>query len=153
MDVEYIVVDPGSADNSREIIAKYADKISHIVFEPDAGPADGLNNGFRHATGQIFGFINADDKLNPGAISTIVRALTEHPKSDVVFGNGLELDSAGELLQRVWSTPWDLKAHAYRTAVTVQPATFFRAETFRKVGGFNIHNRTCCCLLYTSRCV
>ncbi len=49
-DIEYIVVDPGSTDGSRDIIEKYHDYIDHIIFEPDCGPADGLNKGFAHAT-------------------------------------------------------------------------------------------------------
>jgi len=59
-DIEYIVVDPGSTDGSRGIIEKYQNRIDKIIFDPDEGPADGLNKGFAHATGDIFGFINAD---------------------------------------------------------------------------------------------
>ena len=55
-DVEYIVVDPGSTDGSREIIERYRDRIDRIIFEPDKGPADGLNKGFAQATGDVFGF-------------------------------------------------------------------------------------------------
>ena len=141
--IEYIVVDPGSTDESRAIIGRYADRIAKVVLEPDDGPADGLNNGFRVATGEIFGFINADDVLLPGAVSTLVQAFKSNPGSDVVFGHGMEIDEQGDLIQRVWSTSWNLKAHAYRTALTVQPATFFRADAFRRLGGFNAQNRTC----------
>jgi glycosyltransferase involved in cell wall biosynthesis len=48
---EYIIVDPGSTDGSREIIARYSDRISLIVLDPDNGPADGLNKGFSLAFG------------------------------------------------------------------------------------------------------
>ena len=59
--VEYIVVDPGSTDGSRDIIEKYRNRIQHIIYERDVGPADGLNKGFAVATGDVFYFINSDD--------------------------------------------------------------------------------------------
>jgi glycosyltransferase involved in cell wall biosynthesis len=142
-EIEYIVVDAGSIDGSRDIISRYVDRIAKVVLEQDAGPADGLNKGFALATGDIFGFVNADDVLLPGAVSNIVAAFRAHPSADVIYGHGLELDARGDLIQRVWSTPWNLKAHAYRTAVTVQPSTFFSSKCFRSSQGFNVQNRTC----------
>ena len=59
-DLEYIIVDPGSTDGSRELISSYGDQIIK-VFQTDQGPADGLNQGFARATGDIYGFINSDD--------------------------------------------------------------------------------------------
>ncbi len=142
-EIEYIVVDAGSTDGSREIIARYAERIAHVILEADAGPADGLNKGFAHASGEIFAFVNADDLLLPGAVRRMVEAFREHPDADVIYGHGRELDGEGKLIQRVWSTPWNLRANAYRTAVTVQPATFFTAACFRRGPGFNVENRTC----------
>ncbi len=141
-EIEYIVVDAGSTDGSREIIARYAERIAHVILEADAGPADGLNKGFAHASGEIFAFVNADDLLLPGAVRRMVEAFREHPDADVIYGHGRELDGEGKLIQRVWSTPWNLRANAYRTAVTVQPATFFTAACFRRGPGFNVENRT-----------
>lgn len=60
-DLEYIVIDPGSTDESRDIIERYRSNIAKIVYEPDSGPAEGLNKGFFHATGEVPGLINADD--------------------------------------------------------------------------------------------
>src|SRR6202171_6644991 len=74
-DIEYIVVDPGSTDGSRDIIERYRSRISQVIYEPDHGPADGLNKGFASATGDIFGSINADDAFLPGAVRGGVTAL------------------------------------------------------------------------------
>ena len=57
--IEYIVVDPGSTDGSRELIESFANRLARVVFEPDQGAADGLNKGFQHASGDIFGFLNS----------------------------------------------------------------------------------------------
>ena len=67
VELEYIVVDPGSTDGSRDIIERHRDLIAHVVFEKDKGPADGLNKGFSHATGSIYGYLNADDVLEFGS--------------------------------------------------------------------------------------
>ena len=66
-EIEYIVVDPGSTDGSREIIERYGSRISKVILRPDRGAADGLNSGFAEASGQILGFLNSDDTLLPGA--------------------------------------------------------------------------------------
>src|SRR3974390_2320485 len=69
--LEYIVVDPGSIDGSRELIRSYGARIAHTIFEPDRGAADGLNRGFASATGDVFGFLNADDILLPGSLKRV----------------------------------------------------------------------------------
>ena len=69
--VEYIVVDPGSTDGSRELIETFRSRLAHILFEPDQGAADGLNKGFKRASGDIFAFLNSDDVLLPGAIRSV----------------------------------------------------------------------------------
>jgi glycosyltransferase involved in cell wall biosynthesis len=70
-DLEFIVVDPGSTDGSRELFRSYGEQISHVIFEPDRGAADGLNKGFGLASGEVFGFLNADDFLLPGALHRV----------------------------------------------------------------------------------
>ena len=68
-DLEYIIVDPGSTDGSRDIIERFRSRFAKIIFEPDQGPGDGLNKGFAHATGDILGYLNSDDALLPGALN------------------------------------------------------------------------------------
>src|SRR6266702_7751404 len=85
--IEYIVVDPGSTDGSRELIKSYESRIATTILEPDHGPADGLNKGFSATTGEILGFLNSDDVLFPGAISEAVRYLIDHPAIDVISAN------------------------------------------------------------------
>src|SRR6056297_1925233 len=75
-DLEYIIVDPGSTDGSRELIEAYSDRIVK-VFEKDKGPADGLNKGFDVATGDVYGFINSDDYLLPGALRSVSDYFTQ----------------------------------------------------------------------------
>lgn len=140
--VEYIVVDPGSTDGSREIIERYRNRIDHIVFEPDSGPADGLNKGFSHATGDIYGFLNSDDLLEPGALSRVEHTLRKYPDVDVVSGHGWVVDEDGCELRRIYSDRFTRLMAAYGACILVQPSTFFRSSVFNGVNGFNCQNRS-----------
>lgn len=140
-DIEYIVVDPGSTDGSRQIIEKYAGDIQHVIFEKDNGPADGLNKGFEKATGDILAFLNSDDIFLPGAFRRMARAFEEQPYSDVISGHALIIDGNGKPINRLYSRPFSPRRFVYRAGVLAQQATFFRQDIFRKVGGFNPANR------------
>lgn len=142
-EIEYIVVDPGSTDGSRDIIERYRDKIAHVIFEPDKGPADGLNKGFARATGEVFAYLNADDVLLPGAVSRMVKGFTEMPGSDVICGHGVVLDPTGQPLYKEFSYRFTLRGGLAGCSTVLQQATFFRASAFRLAGGFNIENSTC----------
>ncbi|MCW1843766.1 glycosyltransferase family 2 protein [Prosthecomicrobium hirschii] len=142
VEVEYIVVDPGSIDGSRELVQSYGDRIAHAVFEKDEGPSDGLNRGFARATGEVFGYLNSDDTFEPGALASAVRFFKAHPKVDVVCGHAFATDAADNHLRRVWSEPFRPLFVAHGMAVQIQPSTFFRADLFRRVGGFNVNNRS-----------
>lgn len=141
--IEYIIVDPGSKDGSRELISKYSGKVQHIINDVDSGPSQGLNNGFNVASGDIFGFLNADDILLPDAIQNIVDFFVSNPFTDVVCGHGYQIDGAGNVIKKVFSTSWGPKYFAYGLSGIVQQSTFFKKEIFYKVDGFNEENKTC----------
>jgi len=142
VDLEYIVCDPGSTDGSRDIIEKYRDKIAHIIYDKDKGPADGLNKGFAKATGDIYCYLNSDDTLEPGALRYAVDYFRSHPKVDVACGHAWVIDRHDKRLRRVWSEPFRRVMVAYGAAVQIQPSTFIRAAAFHKTKGFNIENRS-----------
>jgi glycosyltransferase involved in cell wall biosynthesis len=143
-DIEYIVVDPGSTDGSRELIERYRDRIDHVILDPDAGPADGLNRGLAAATGEIFAYVNADDALEPGAVAEAVAAFADDPACGVVYGNGWVIDAEGRRVRRILSsarmTP---NLYVREQVMIVQQASFIRTVALRGVGGFNVANRTC----------
>jgi len=140
-ELEYIVVDAGSTDGSRELIESYGDRVIK-VFELDDGPADGLNKGFACATGEVYGFINSDDYLLPGALKRVTEFFLAHPPNAFMTGHGFTEDEFG---RRTPIRPSVLTSQAmlHRAAVMFQQTTFFSAEQFKKVGGFNTQNRTC----------
>jgi glycosyltransferase involved in cell wall biosynthesis len=142
-EIEYIVVDPGSTDGSRKLIEQHAGRLAHILFEPDLGPADGLNKGFRRATGDIFGFLNSDDLLLPGAIGAVNRFFEQHAGYDIVMGNGFMVDVLGKPIRRIRSAGFTVPRYLYGAATWLQQATFFRRQAFENAGGFNAMNRSC----------
>lgn len=139
--LEYIVVDPGSMDGSRDIIQRYSEQIDTIIFEPDSGPADGLNKGFAQATGDIFGFLNSDDFLLPGALSTAASAFAASPNKDVLSGHTIVVDAHAQEINRFYSRRFSPTRFVYGAATLAQQSTFFKSAAFRKAGGFNSQNR------------
>ena len=141
LELEYIVVDPGSTDGSRELISSYRDRISKVIFEPDRGAADGLNKGFAAATGDVFGFLNSDDVLLPGAISSAASFLDLHPDVDVVSGHSNLIGPEGRFFRRLFSNRMSINRFIYGGVLIIQPSTFFRRSIFERAGGFNANNK------------
>lgn len=144
-DLQFIVNDPGSTDGTRAILeeydARHPGKLT-LVFEKDAGPADGLNNGFARADGELFMYLNADDFLLPGAIATAVKAAQRFPKAGAIYSDGYIVDIDGKPVRRAISTPFTPKGFVYGSAFVLQQSTYYRASAFRAVGGFNTANKT-----------
>lgn len=72
--IEYIIIDGGSTDNTIEIIKKYQPWITYWISEPDKGQANAINKGLEKTTGQIFNWINSDDYLTPKSLYAIAEA-------------------------------------------------------------------------------
>ena len=141
--IEYIIVDAGSDDGSREIISKNKKKLSHIIFESDLGPADGLNKGFSYATGDIYYYLNSDDELLPGALQTIVDVFRANPKVNIIIGNGFIVDKNKNLIKSFRSFKFNQLFFAYGQSIVMQQSTFFDKKSFLNAGKFNINNKTC----------
>lgn len=140
-ELEYIVVDPGSQDGSRAIIDSYGVRIVR-VYEKDDGPADGLNRGFARATGDVYGFINSDDYLLPGALKEITRIFKSGDDNMFVTGGGFTENETGDRT-RIYPNPLTAQGMLHRSDVMFQQSTFFPASLYKQVKGFNTANQTC----------
>ncbi|WP_303704777.1 glycosyltransferase [Celeribacter baekdonensis] len=141
VDVEYIIVDPGSTDGSREIIEKYSQHIDHIVFEPDKGPIDGLNKGFKHATGDIYACMNSDDFYLPGGLKRAEKVISNHPAAGAWTGAGVIVDKAGKVVKPCYSGIFSPRRYALNYSVAIHQSTFYRQQAYAEVNGFNRENK------------
>jgi glycosyltransferase involved in cell wall biosynthesis len=141
-ELEYIVVDPGSTDGSREfLVDRLVGVPGHLLFAPDRGPADGLNKGLGIASGDIVGCLNADDAYLPDAFPGVADAFRRYPEATVIYGNGFK--SQGDAKLRPFrSTRFTPRRFAYGMSTVVQQATFFRRAAIAPVQ-FNQANHTC----------
>ena len=142
-DVEYIVVDPGSSDGSRELLKQYESDIDVLIFEPDEGPADGLNKGFARASGRIGYFLNSDDFLLPGAVERMRNGWEKNADADLLLGGGWMVDQSGVPIRELAAMTVSLQGLLVGATTMVQQGMSFRMSAFRKIGGFNKENRSC----------
>lgn len=136
--VEFIVLDGGSTDGSRDWLLSNVKDTAQLVFEPDRGQTDALIAGLSRATGTYLGWLNADDRLELRALARVAAAFDGAPDASIVSGCCLEVDESGRFIGLIPTPPSatleGLLAHPHNLA---QPATFFRADAYRRVGGLD----------------
>jgi glycosyltransferase involved in cell wall biosynthesis len=131
--IEYMVVDGGSTDGSVELIKKYSDRLTWWVSEKDGGQAEAINKGFARAKGEIIAWVNSDDYYMPGAVSSAVKALMDHPEAGFVYGNVQVVDKDENILNQLSYGNWGLK-DLLSFHIIGQPAVFIRRSLLEKVG-------------------
>ncbi len=138
LNLEYIIIDGGSTDNSREIIHKYEKEIAYWVSEPDKGQSHAINKGLQIATGEIIGWINSDDRYYEDAIQKATKVFVEHPEVDAVFGNVDFIDENGKILHATNELKLDLYIYLFtERCYHANAAGFFRRHCFDKYGLLN----------------
>ncbi len=131
-DLQLIMADSASTDCSREIIESYRDRFGVVICEKDKGQADGLNKGFRHANGEIFAWLCADDELMPGALAHVAELFRAQPEADVVIGGCERVFADGSRLE-TQADPETWRKIGMLNVVE-QPSTFWRAALHGKLG-------------------
>ena len=98
--LEFIIIDGGSKDNTVEIIKKYEHHLTYWVSELDRGQSHAINKGFAHGTGSILAWLNSDDWYTPGSLSRFVEAYLAYPDCHVWVGDGDMIDPKGDVFYR-----------------------------------------------------
>lgn len=118
------MIDAASTDSTLEILQQHP----HLrwISEPDRGQSDAINKGFLMATGDLVGWLNADDYYLPSGLEAIARAAEEHPEADVIYGDCMFVDPEGRILRSKVEHEFDPQVLLYFGCYIPSTSTFFR---------------------------
>lgn len=137
--VESIVMDGGSTDETVDILRAYADPRLYWVSEPDRGQADAINKGLRRAKGDILAYLNSDDLYLPGTLRYVADTFAAHPEVDVICGRCQQVNADGETLPQklALNPPISIDRALRRKIFVPQPGVFWRRHVTEKIGLFD----------------
>lgn len=146
--LEYIVMDGGSSDGTRDILRKYS---SRIIWrsEKDRGQSQAINKGLKLAGGDIMAFLNSDDTYEPGALRKVAQFFKNHPDRKWVYGKCRIIDASDKEIRRPITAYKNLllKKYSYSKLLTEnfvsQPATFWRGGIMNEIGYLNESEHFC----------
>jgi glycosyltransferase involved in cell wall biosynthesis len=130
--IEYLVLDGGSSDDSADILRRYGQRF-FWRSQRDAGQSDAINQGLRQARGDILAWLNSDDVLQPGAVSSVVAHFRNHPDWDLLYGNAHCIDENDRVLGAYPTAPYDFD-RLLQSCCICQPAAFWRRPIMERVG-------------------
>ena len=144
--IEFIVIDGGSKDNSIDIIKKYESKISYWISEPDNGQTDAINKGFSMAKGDLVGWLCSDDVLFENSIELIVDYVNKNSLTvdniGVIFGNTTHFNG-DTIISKTNGARINLKYILTKNPQVIQPGSFHSAAILKKVGRLNEKLKYC----------
>ena len=135
--LELIVIDGKSTDDTVEVIKKYSDRIIYWVSEKDQGQTDALIKGFQVATGEIWGWLNSDDLHEPLTLWEVAEFFSAHPNAQVVFGDCSWITMEGRPIRPMREIPFIRFIWLFSHNYIPQPSTFWRAALYRQAGGLD----------------
>ncbi len=137
--LEYIIIDGGSSDNSVEIIKKYETNVNYWISEKDDGQAHAINKGFEIASGDILCWLNSDDLFMPGTLHKINNYFNYLSDNTIVLGNCIHF---GIMNSALFSSGSQVKNRSDYTDLNlydfvIQPSSFWTKSIWKKVGDLN----------------
>lgn len=140
-EVEHIVIDAGSTDETLAVLKAHPHL--HWVSEKDQGMSDGINKGFRRATGDWMMWLNCDDYLLPGALKKIADFISQNQDVEVVHGDCLFVNEDKSLIRRKYDHPVDEKMLLFVGCYIPSTSTFFKRSIIESGHLLDISYRVC----------
>lgn len=135
--LEYIVIDGGSTDSTRQILKKYDCYITWIS-ELDEGQTDAINKGLKMASGEIVAYLNSDDIYEPGALMRVAELFCQWDDVAMIYGDIIHIDKRSEFLEIHKTGDVNLKQYLMAGEFYLpQPSVFFRKNVIDSIGYFN----------------
>lgn len=136
-DLEYMIFDGGSTDNSLEIIKKYENKLAYWESEKDRGQSHAINKGFAKATGEIITWINSDDQLTPNTLENVATYFSANPNIAFLHGKTI-LFQEGKGEEKIKGADSNDLNYKYLAGLPFpQPSSFFKKILIDELGGLN----------------
>ena len=136
--IETIVIDGGSDDGTRSILETFRPRLGRLISEPDTGIYDALNKGIRQASGEVVGFLHADDVLEDDGVLGKIAAAFEDPDVGAVYGDLVYVRSDNlERVIRYWKSGGFDHAALRRGWMPPHPTFYARRSVYERLGGFN----------------
>lgn len=135
--LEYIIIDGGSTDNTLEILKNYKERIIYIS-EPDKGQADAVNKGLKMCTGEIIGWINSDDTYNTDTFRIINDYFVKNKNIDIVYGVCNYIDEFDNYVGCQKLVPYNYKILVNDWCYIPQPTVFFKKKLLFDIGYLDI---------------
>lgn len=139
LDLELIIMDGKSTDNTAEVVANYKEKIENkkiafkFISEKDKGQSDAINKGSRMATGELLTYLNSDDYYEPKVLEQVISEFTSHPEAQWGYGGWKFVDQEGREFYSKLPSKYRQKKLFYWDNI-VQPSCFYRKDFFMQVG-------------------
>jgi glycosyltransferase involved in cell wall biosynthesis len=134
--LEYVVMDGGSTDGTVEIIERHRDRLAYWASAPDRGHADALNRGFARTTGEIMGWLNADDVLHRGSLWLLADLFARFPEIEWLTGQPSHLDERGAVVVVHPAPAWSrLRVLSGDYRWIQQESTYWRRRLWERAGG------------------
>lgn len=140
--LEYIVIDGGSTDETLDVIYRYEPYLEYWTSERDRGQSDALNKGFARATGDIIGWQNSDDIYLPGAFVHAAEVFTTRPQVTIAFSHRIDINEDEEIIGERRFTPFFLTGYWYDGQSLSNQAAFWRRDLFARIGYLEVELQT-----------
>lgn len=135
--IEYLIVDGNSRDNTLEIVKKHEDKITKWISESDKGLYDAMNKGIEMATGDLIGILNSDDVFNNESVLEGVADFHKKNTIDASVGNILQYKENGKIIRLYSSKNWNPEKLKIGF-MAPHPSIFIKKDVFEKYGNYSL---------------